>query len=61
MLVSNLVEKIYNKILENLQEAFNEQQFNNIKMQISQKLIMPVDTNSIIIQFTDEKKRKTLG
>ena len=61
MLVSNLIEKIYNRILENLNEELNEQQFNDIKIQISQKLIMPVDTNSIIIQFTDEKKRNTFS
>ena len=59
ILVSNLIEKIYNMILVTLKEAQNEQQYNNIKIQISQKLIMPVDTDSIINQLNLEKNRNS--
>ena len=51
VMVSNLIEKIYNLILETLKTALNEQQYNNVKIQITQKSIMPVDQNSIINQF----------
>ena len=60
-MVTNLIEKIYNLILEALKEASNEQQYNNIKIQIAQKLIMPVDQNSIINQFSAEKNRNTFN
>ena len=60
-LVRNLIDKIYNMILETLKQAVNEQQYNNIKIQISQKLIMPVDTNSILIQFSPEKKKNSFN
>jgi hypothetical protein len=61
IMVTNLIEKIYNLILEALKEASNEQQYNNIKIQIAQKLIMPVDQNSIINQFSAEKNRNTFN
>ena len=54
--VTNLIEKIYNLILETLKEVSKEQQYNNIKIQIAQKLITAVDPNSIINQFGAEKK-----
>ena len=60
-LVSNLIDKVYNMILETLKAALNEQQYNNIKIQISQKLIVPVDKNSILIQFSPEKQRNTFN
>ena len=52
-LVNNLIDKIYNLILETLKDALNEQQYNNVKIQISQKIIMPIDQNSIINQFSN--------
>ena len=61
IMVTNLIEKIYNLILEALKETSNEQQYNNIKIQIAQKLIMPVDQNSIINQFSAEKNRNTFN
>ena len=61
IMVTNLIEKIYNLILEALKEASNEQQYNNIKIQIAQKLIMPVDQNSIINQFSAEKNRNSFN
>ena len=59
IMVSNLIEKIYNLILEALKTALNEQQYNNVKIQISQKLIMPVDQNSIVNQFNGTKIRNS--
>ena len=59
ILVSNLVEKIYNMILETLKEALNDEQYNNVKIQISQKIITRVDPNSIFIQFNPERKRNS--
>lgn len=52
-MVSNLIEKIYNLILETLKEALDEQQYNNVKIQISQKFIHPIDKNAIINQFKE--------
>lgn len=46
--VNNLIDKIYNLILETLKDALNEQPYNNVKTQITQKIIMPIDQNSII-------------
>lgn len=61
ILVSNLIEKIYKMILDCLKEVLNEQQYNNIKVQITQKLVMPVDQNSIINQFSGEKTRNSFS
>ena len=61
ILVNNLVEKIYNLILDAINQALNEQQYNDIKVQINEKMIIPVDQNSIINQFQyiGEKNRKS--
>jgi len=48
ILVKSLVEKIYNMILETLKKALDEGQFNEIKYQISEKFVKPVDQKSII-------------
>jgi len=48
LLVKNLVEKIYNMILEILKRALNEDQYNSIKIQINEKYVKPVDQDSII-------------
>ena len=61
VLVNDLVQKIYNMILETLKVACNDQQYNNIKVQISQNLINPVDRNAIINQFSGEKNRNSYG
>ena len=59
IMVSNLIDKVYNLILETLKEAANAQQYNNIKVQIEQKLINPVDQKSIVNQFSAEKNRNS--
>ncbi len=61
ILVSNLIEKIYSMLLEALKTAANEQQYNNVKFQITQKLVAPVDQSSIINQFGGESHRNSLG
>ena len=61
ILVSNLIDKIYNMILQTLKEALNEQQYNDIKVKISQKLIMPVDRDSILKQFGGERDRNSFN
>jgi hypothetical protein len=61
VLVSNLIEKIYNMILETLQSALNDQQYNNVKIQITQKLITPIDQYSIINQFGGKSHRSSQG
>ena len=58
ILVSNLIEKIYNLILETLKQALNEEQYNQVKNEINQKIILPVDPNSISNQFKDDKNRR---
>ena len=47
--VSSLIEKLYDLILEALQQALNEQQYNNVKTQINEKLIIPINHYSIDI------------
>lgn len=42
IMVSNLIEKIYNFILDSLTQALNEKQYNNVIVQINEKLIMPI-------------------
>jgi hypothetical protein len=61
ILVSNLVEKIYNLILKTLQQALNDQQYMDVNVQIIEKMAMPVDQSSIIniFEFSDEKRRNT--
>lgn len=54
VLVNSFIEKIYNMLLDSLKDALNQQQYNNIKIQINQKLIVPTDINSIINQFRAE-------
>ena len=56
ILVKSLVEKIYNMILETLKKALDEGQFNEIKYQISEKFVKPVDQKSIINFEFGEKK-----
>ena len=51
-----MVEKIYNMILETLKKALDEGQFNEIKYQISEKFVKPVDQKSIINFEFGEKK-----
>ena len=51
ILVNNLIDKVYNLILETLKEALNEQQYNNVKTEINQRVIRPIDRNSILNQF----------
>ena len=58
-MVTNLIEKIYNLLLETFKEALNDQQYNDVKIQIAQKLIMPVDQNSIINQFSEQRVRNS--
>ena len=53
ILVNNLIDKVYNLILETLKEAINEQKYNNVKIEISQRLVSPIDRNSIINQFNN--------
>ena len=48
-------------LLEALKTAANEQQYNNVKFQITQKLVAPVDQSSIINQFGGESHRNSLG
>ena len=57
-LVSNLVQQIYSLIHKTLNDALNEQKFDNIKYQISQKFIKPADKNEILIQLSEHKKKK---
>ncbi len=61
ILINNLIDKIYNMILETLKAAQNDEQYKIIKMQISQKLIPPVDKISIMNQFGGEENRKSFG
>ena len=49
--VSNLIEKIFNLILKTLEQALDEKQYYDIKLQINEKIILPVDRNAIINQF----------
>ena len=58
ILVTNLIEQIYNMILETLNKALNEEQYNNVKVLINEKLIMPIDKESIINQFREEKNNR---
>jgi hypothetical protein len=46
--VTTLIEKIYNIILETLKKALNDDEYNNVKIQINEKLVKPVDHNDII-------------
>ena len=46
--VTSLIEKIYNTILETLKNTLKDEQYNNIKIKINEKLVKPVDQNSII-------------
>jgi len=48
ILVTNLIEKIYNMILETLRKALEDEQYTSVKMQIHDKFVGPVDQNSII-------------
>ena len=62
ILVSNLVEKIYNLILGTLQQALNDQQYMDVNTQIIEKMAMPVDQSSLIsniFEFNDKKSRNT--
>ena len=56
--VSSLIEKIYNLILDSLKQALNEQQYNNVKIQINEKFIMPVNQYSISSQFSGESNNR---
>lgn len=48
LLVKNLIEDIYNMILETLNRALNEEQYNSIKARINDKSVKPVGQISII-------------
>ena len=54
IMVSSLIEKIYNLLLDSLNQALNEQQYNNIQIQIKDKLIDPIDQYVINNQFSEE-------
>ncbi len=51
--VSNLIEKIYNLLLETLNQALKEEQYNNIKAQINEKLVKPIDHYSILNEINN--------
>ena len=51
--VSNLIEKIYNLLLETLNQALKEEQYNNIKAQINEKLVRPIDHYSILNEINN--------
>jgi hypothetical protein len=53
--VSNLIEKIVNLILNALEQALDEKQYFDIKLQINEKIILPVDRDAIINQFNSIK------
>jgi len=57
-LVSNFVQQIYSLLHKALNDALNEQQYENIRYQISQKFIKPIDKNEILIQLSEHKKKK---
>ena len=57
-LVSNLINQIHSSIYKSLNDCLNEQEYNNIKYQISQKLILPADKNEIINQLSEHKKKR---
>ena len=59
-LVSNLIHQIYSLINKTLNDSLNEQQYENVKYQISQKFIRPIDKDDILAQMKEyKKKRKT--
>ena len=59
-LVSNLIHQIYSLINKTLNDSLNEQQYENVKYQISQKFIKPIDKDDILAQMNEyKKKRKT--
>ena len=59
-LVSNLIHQIYSLINKTLNDSLNEQQYENVKYQISQKFIRPIDKDDILAQMNEyKKKRKT--
>ena len=53
--VTEQIEKIYNAILNILNQCINDQDFNVISSQISQKIIGPVDQKLIIEHFSGKK------
>jgi hypothetical protein len=59
-LVSNLINQIHSSIYKSLNDCLNEQEYNNIKYQINQKLILPADKNEIINQLSEHKKKKKI-
>ena len=59
-LVSNLIHQIYSLIHKTLNDSLNEQQYENVKYQITQKFIRPIDKDNILAQMNEyKKKRKT--
>ena len=58
LLVSNFVNQINNSIKKTLNDALNQQQYNNLKYQISQKFIKPADKNDILNQISEHKKKR---
>ena len=58
ILVTNLVQQIYSSIYNVLSDSLNEKKYENIKNQISQKFIKPADTNEIILQLSEFKKKR---
>ena len=40
ILISNLMEKIYNLINDTLLQALNEKQYSDIKMEINKKIVL---------------------
>ena len=54
ILISNLMEKIYNLVSDALLEASNDQQYSEIKMEINKKIVLPDDHFSFANQFNNK-------
>ena len=58
--VSNLIEKVYNIVLESLRSCLSDEQYTLVKDEINEKYIPPVDRSSITkFSKSNEKKIKS--
>ena len=48
LLVTGVIERIYNSILEMMKKILNDEQFSEVKMKIQEKYVRPVDQNDVI-------------
>ena len=57
LLVQNLIDKICKNIKDNLLQALNQKEYDNIENKINMKLIRPLDKEKILNQISDKKNK----